>query len=251
MREWIYGRNPVYEVLKAGRRQIFRLLIAQDIDIKSRLADIRKLCQDKDIPVEYVPRAKLDNIQLHNQGVLLEASSYPYSSLHDLFDLAEQRRQSPLILILDTLQDPQNLGTLLRTGEVVGVHGVLLPFRRTATVTPAVVNASSGASEHLLVTQINLAQAINTIKDKGIWVIGLESGPESQSLEDVDLGGPLALVVGSEGEGMRKLVRKSCDQILRLPMRGRIESLNAAVAGSIALYLAWGARGYPTDSVQP
>jgi len=149
-----------------------------------------------------------------------------------------------LLLILDTLQDPQNLGTLLRTAEVVGVHGVLLPFRRTATVTPAVVNASSGASEHLLVTQVNLAQAITSIKEQDVWVIGLESGPDAQLLEKKALRGPLALVIGAEGEGMRSLVRKSCDQLLRLPMRGRIESLNAAVAGSIALYLAWEARGY-------
>ena len=251
MREWIYGRNPVYEALRAGRRQIFRLLIAQDIEIRGRLAEILEFSRNKDFPVEQVPRIKLDSIQSHHQGVLLEASDYPYSTLHDLLDLADQREEPPLILILDTLQDPQNLGTLLRTGEVVGVHGVLLPYRRTATVTPAVVNASSGASEHLLITQINLAQAINTIKDKGVWVIGLDSGPDSQPMEDVDLGGPLALVVGSEGGGMRQLVRKSCDQILQLPMRGRIDSLNAAVAGSIALYLAWGARDYPTGSVQP
>lgn len=244
MPEWIYGRNPVFEVLQAGRRQIFRLLIAQGIHNKGRLAGILELSEQTEFPVEHVPRAKLDRIQPHNQGVLLEVGGYPYSSLPDLFSLADQRGQPPLILILDTLQDPQNLGTLLRTGEVVGVHGVLLPYRRTATITPAVVNASSGASEHLLVTQINLAQAIKTIKEKGVWVIGLESGSESQPLENVDLGGSLALVVGSEGEGMRKLVQKSCDQIVRLPMRGRIASLNAAVAGSIALYLAWAARGY-------
>jgi 23S rRNA (guanosine2251-2'-O)-methyltransferase len=176
--------------------------------------------------------------------VVLEVNAYPYASLPEMFNLAERRGEPPLILILDTLQDPQNLGTLLRTGEIVGVHGVLLPYRRTATVTPSVVNASSGASEHLLVTQINLAQAIKTIKEKDVWVIGLESGSESQPLEGVNLGGPLALVVGGEGEGMRALVRKSCDQIIRLPMRGQIDSLNAAVAGSIALYLAWGARGY-------
>jgi 23S rRNA (guanosine2251-2'-O)-methyltransferase len=244
MHEWIYGRNPVYEVLRAGRRQIFRVLIAQGAHSTGRLADILEISRDRDLPVEQVPRTKLDGIQPHHQGVALEVSSYPYSSLYDLFDLAEQRGQPPLILILDTLKDPQNLGTLLRTAEAVGVHGVLLPYRRTATVTPAVVNASSGACEHLLVTQINLAQAIKTIKDKQIWVIGLESGPESQPVQNTDLSGPLALVVGSEGEGMRPLVRKSCDQIIHLPMRGRVASLNAAVAGSIALYFAWDARGY-------
>jgi 23S rRNA (guanosine2251-2'-O)-methyltransferase len=123
------------------------------------------------------------------------------------------------------------------------VHGVLLPLRHTVAVTPAVVNASSGASEHLLVAQANLAQAIAALKSAGLWVIGLESGSEALHPEKVRLDGPLALVVGNEGEGMRPLVRKSCDQLLCLPMRGRIESLNAAVAGSIALYLAWEARG--------
>jgi len=244
MREWIYGRNPVYEVLRAGRRQIFRLLIAQRTQIKGRLEDILELSKGMDTQVEHVPRKNLDGIHPQHQGVVLEVNAYPYASLPEMFNLAGRRNEQPLILILDTLQDPQNLGTLLRTGEIVGVHGVLLPYRRTATVTPSVVNASSGASEHLLVTQINLAQAIKTIKEKDVWVIGLESGSESQPLEGVNLGGPLALVVGGEGEGMRALVRKSCDQIIRLPMRGQIDSLNAAVAGSIALYLAWGARGY-------
>jgi 23S rRNA (guanosine2251-2'-O)-methyltransferase len=244
MREWIYGRNPVYEVLRADRRQVFQLLIAKGTLSKGRLADILEICQDKHLPVEHVPRTRLDRINHHHQGVAVEVSDYPYVSLPDLFDLAEQRNEPPLILILDTLKDPQNLGTLLRTGEIVGLHGVLLPLRRTATVTPAVVNASSGASEHLQITQINLAQAISTIKEAGVWVIGLESDPESQPLEKIDLNGPLALVVGGEEQGMRALVRKSCDQLVRLPMRGRIDSLNAAVAGSIALYLAWGARGY-------
>jgi 23S rRNA (guanosine2251-2'-O)-methyltransferase len=186
----------------------------------------------------------LDKINGHHQAVVAEVSDYPYASLPDMFALAESRNEAPLILILDTLKDPQNLGSLLRTGEIVGVHGVLLPLRRTATVTPAVVNASSGASEHLLISQINLAQAISRIQESGVWVLGLDSSPDSQSLEEIDLNGPLALVVGGEGRGMRALVRKSCDQVVRLPMRGRIDSLNAAVAGSIALYLAWGARGY-------
>jgi 23S rRNA (guanosine2251-2'-O)-methyltransferase len=175
----------------------------------------------------------------------VETSAYPYSNLPDVLDLAAGRGEPPLVLILDTLQDPQNLGTLLRTAEVTGVHGVLLPFRRTATVTPAVVHASSGASEHLLVVQANLAQSIASLKEAGVWVIGLESGAGALPPEQVRLDGPLALVVGSEAEGMRSLVRDSCDLLLRLPMRGRVASLNAAVAGSIALYLAWQARSFP------
>lgn len=244
MHEWIYGRNPVYEVLRAGRRQIFRLQIAEGARYKDRLAKIIQLCKDESVPIEYVARTELDKIHSHHQGVSLEVTSYPYASLSDIFDYAEQQSEPPLILILDSLQDPQNLGTLLRTGESVGIHGVLLPFRRTATVTPAVVNASSGASEHLLITQVNIAQAIATIKDNDVWVIGLDRSLTSQPLEEADLSGPLALIVGAEGKGMRTLVKKSCDQLVYLPMRGRVESLNAAVAGSIALYRVWDSRGY-------
>lgn len=245
MREWIGGRNPVFEALSAGRRHFFRLRVAQGVQETGRLQEIINLCSARKLPVERVPRRELDALATNNQGVAMEASAYPYSMLPDVLDLAGVRGEPPLVLVLDTLQDPQNLGTLLRTAEVTGVHGVLLPFRRTATVTPAVVHASSGASEHLLVVQVNLAQAIASLKEAGIWVIGLESGPGALPPEQVRLDGPLALVVGSEAEGMRSLVRDSCDLLLRLPMRGRIASLNAAVAGSIALYLAWQARHFP------
>jgi 23S rRNA (guanosine2251-2'-O)-methyltransferase len=244
MKEWILGRNPVYEVLRAHRRQPFRLLVAESAQEKGRLAEVLRLSAARKVTVERAPRSRLEAFGPDHQGVALETSAYPYSALPDIFDRAEQRGEPALILILDALQDPQNLGTLLRTAEAVGVHGVLLPLRRTATVTPAVVSASSGASEHLLIAQANLAQAIENLKQAGIWVIGLDGGPGSQPPERVRLDGPLALVVGSEGEGMRPLVARSCDLLLRLPMRGAIESLNAAVAGSIALYLAWGARGF-------
>ena len=244
MREWIYGRNPVNEVLRAGRRQVFRLLVMEGAQSKGLLADILDHCSKNKIPVESATRAELDRRQPGNQGLLLEVSAYPYVALPDIFDRSQQRAEAPLILVLDSLQDPQNLGTLLRTAEAVGVHGVLLPLRRTAAVSPAVVNASSGASEHLLVTQVNLAQAIKTMQDRDIWVIGLESGPEAQLLDKNALRGSLALVIGAEGQGMRSLIRKSCDQLFHLPMRGSNESLNAAVAGSIALYLAWETRAF-------
>jgi len=245
MREWISGRNPVFEALSAGRRHFFRLRIAEGVHETGRVQEIISLCRLRKLPVERVSRLQLDNLAPGNQGIALETSDYPYSNLPDVLELAAARGEPPLILILDTLQDPQNLGTLLRTAEVTGVHGVLLPFRRTATVTPAVVHASSGASEHLLVVQVNLAQAIASLKETGVWVIGLESGSEALPPEQVRLDGALALVVGSEAEGMRSLVRASCDLLLHLPMRGNINSLNAAVAGSIALYLAWQARGFP------
>lgn len=244
MKEWITGRNPVYEVLRAQRRQIFQLLVAEGAQSKGRLAEITQLSNKLNIPTEHVPRNRLDTIHSNHQGVSLQTSNYPYCSINDILEAATQRAETHLVLILDTLQDPQNLGTLIRTAEAVGVHGVLLPFRRTATVTPAVVNASSGASEHMLIAQTNLAQAITHLKYHGLWVVGLASDGEAQLPDQVNLDVPLALVVGSEGQGIRKLVRESCDFLMRLPMRGRLDSLNASVAGSIALYFAWQARGF-------
>jgi 23S rRNA (guanosine2251-2'-O)-methyltransferase len=244
VREILTGRNPVYEALRAGRRQGFRLLIADGIQEKGRLGEILQICTDRKIPCERVPRSRLDSLDTHHQGVALEASGYPYVDLADMLDLAAQRKEPPFLLILDTLQDPQNLGTLLRTAEAVGVHGVLLPLRHTVTVTPAVVHASSGASEHLLIVQANLAQSIETLKSEDVWVIGLESSAAGVAADQLRLDGSLALVVGSEAEGMRSLVRESCDGLLRLPMRGKVDSLNASVAGSLALYLAWQARQF-------
>ncbi|OGO34017.1 MAG: 23S rRNA (guanosine(2251)-2'-O)-methyltransferase RlmB [Chloroflexi bacterium RBG_16_57_11] len=247
MREWISGRNPVYETLQAGRRHCFCLIVAQGTQEKGRLAEILQVSQKKRIPIEQVPRARLDAISDGHQGVALEASAYPYCALQDILGLADGRSEPPFLLILDALQDPQNLGTLLRTAEGVGVHGVLLPLRQTVTVTPAVVSASSGACEHLLIAQANLALAIQALKEAGVWVVGLEGGGQAERVDRVRLDGPLALVVGSEGQGMRPLTRDSCDVLVQLPMRGRVESLNAAVAGSIALYLAWRARGFDEE----
>jgi 23S rRNA (guanosine2251-2'-O)-methyltransferase len=242
MKEHIYSRNAVYETLKAQRRQVFQLFVAQGVKERGRLEQIISLARQRKIHVQRVSRPKLDNIHRQHQGVVLQASGYPYRGLIDILSLADERGEDPFLLLLDTLQDPQNLGTLLRTAEAAGIHGVVIPKARTAMVTPAVVNASSGASEHLLITQVNLAQAIASLKDKGVWIVGLEGSPDAKSPSQIQLDGPLGLVIGSEGQGMRQLVRNSCDLLLQLPMYGKIESLNAAVAGSIALYLALQAR---------
>ena len=247
MREWVYGRNAVYEVLRSNRRQVFRLRLALGVQSKGRLAEILDICLRKKVPVEHATRVQLDSLSPGNQGVALETSEYPYSTLQDILVSATRRKEPPFLLILDILQDPQNLGTLLRTAEAVGVHGVVLPLRRAVTVTPSVINASAGACEYLLITQVNLAQAISTLKENDVWVVGLENHSDAKLPDELRLDGALALVVGSEGEGMRSLVRESCDLLMRLPMRGKVESLNAAVAGSIALYLAWGKRGFNID----
>jgi 23S rRNA (guanosine2251-2'-O)-methyltransferase len=242
MKETLYSRNAVFETLRAKRRQPFSLEIAEGVKEKGRLSEILQLAKERKIPVKRVPRGRLDRLKANHQGVALEVSGYPYADLTDIFELAEERKEPLFVLLLDTLNDPQNFGTLLRTAEVVGVHGVIIPLARTVGVTPAVVNASSGASEHLLVAQANLHQAIDALKQAGAWVIGLEGSQQAQSLDQVRLDGAIGLVVGSEGEGMRPLTAKSCDILMKLPMRGKIESLNAAVAGSVALYLAYLAR---------
>jgi len=242
MKEFIYGRNPVYETLRIKRRDFFRLQTAEGVQEKGRLAEILQLSQQRKIPVERVPRARLDKLSDSHQGVALEVSGYPYAALDDILENAQKRGEPLFVLILDTLQNPQNLGTLIRTAEAVGIHGVVIPSHRAAGVTPAVVGASAGASEHMLVVQSNLVQAIADLKEAGAWIVGLDEGPDSRSPSEVRLEGALAVVVGSESEGIRPLVKSKCDFLLRLPMRGQIESLNAAVAGSVALYLAYLAR---------
>jgi len=242
MKEFIYGRNPVYENLRTQRRESFRLQIAEGVQEKGRLVEILDMAARRKIPVERVSRAHLDKLSESHQGVALEVSGYPYVNLEDILDRARQQSEPLFVLILDTLQNPQNLGTLIRTAEAVGVHGILIPTHRAAEITPAVVSASAGASEHMLVAQTNLAQAIAELKKVDVWVVGLDESPESLEPAKVHLDGALAVVVGSEGEGLRPLVRQSCDFLLRLPMQGQIESLNAAVAGSVVLYLAYLSR---------
>ena len=244
MTEWILGRNPVYESLRANRRDIFRLWVSENADNKRHLKDALDMAKQKGIPIESVPRQRLDALGDNHQSVCLEVGNYPYVSLLDILNRAHELNQPPFILILDAVQDTHNLGALLRTAEAVGVHGIVLPLRHTATVTPAVVNTSSGASEHLLVAQANLAQAIGILKSENIWVYGLEGAATSQSIETTNLSGAVALVVGNEASGMRSLVRQSCDVVMKLPMRGNVDSLNAAVAGSVGLYFMWQARNF-------
>jgi 23S rRNA (guanosine2251-2'-O)-methyltransferase len=242
MKEFIYGRNPVYETLRAKRRQVFGLQVAEGAQEKGRLSEILQLAKERKIPVERVPRARLDKLSDSAQGVAAEVDGYPYVNLVDILSRVDRSSEPLFVLILDTIQNPQNLGSLIRTAESVGVHGVIIPGHRSAEVTPAVVSASAGASEHMLITQINLAQAMDELKAAGAWIVGLDEDTSSLEPEKVSLTGALAIVVGSEGEGLRPLVKQKCDFIMRLPMRGQIDSLNAAVAGSVALYLAFLAR---------
>ncbi len=242
MGEWITGRNPIYEVLRSKRRQINRLWIAEDAQLSGRLVEIIQLAQSQRVLIEKIRRTDLDGIDRNHQGAALSTGAYPYSDLGSIIHTAEKRCEPLFVLLLDQVQDPQNLGTLLRSAEAFGVHGVILPLARAAAVTPAVVTASSGATELLQIAQHNLAQAIDQLKQAGGWIIGLEDSPAAQPPEKVDLRGAIGLVIGNEAIGLRRLVRGKCDLLMRLPMQGQIDSLNAAVAGSIALYLARQAR---------
>jgi 23S rRNA (guanosine2251-2'-O)-methyltransferase len=242
--ETIYGRNAVLELLRAGRRQVHRLRIAEGAKERGTLQEILGVVRDGKIPIERVPRAELDLLCDGHQGVVAETTSYPYVSLNQILERSKAGDQAPLILLLDVLQDPQNVGTLMRTALAVGVHGVILPPKRGVGVTPGVVAASAGTCEHLLVSTGNLVQAMERLKTEGLWILGLETGSGSQSFEELDLTTGIGLVVGGESGGMRRLVRESCDVSVRLPMREGIDSLNAAVAGAIMLYAIWRDRGY-------
>lgn len=245
MTEVLYGRNAVREALRARRRGLHRLRVSSGVQETGVIAEIIKLAGRAGVPVERVERQVLDRQlrDVNHQGVALEAGAYPYVELEACLALAAERKEAALLLLLDHLQDPQNIGTLLRTAEAVGVHGVALPGRRAAEITPAVVNASSGATEHLHIVLIgNLAQTIAELQRNGVWVAGLENDEAARDFDTVDLDMPLALVVGAEGVGLARLVRERCDFLVRLPIIGHIGSLNAAVAGSIALYVAWRQR---------
>lgn len=246
MRELLYGRQPVRETLRAGRRQVFRLLLARRVKPTERVADVLALAELAHVPVQAVDRKELEKLsgEANHQGLAAEVSTYPYVALEDLLEAAQKAGASPFLLLLDHIQDPQNLGALLRSAEAVGVHGVILPERRAAGVTPAAVRASAGAAEHVRVAQVsNLVQAMKALKDAGVWLAGLEATPGAQLYTQADLRGPLGLVVGGEGEGLARLVRETCDFVIRLPMWGQVESLNAGVAGGIALYEARRQRG--------
>ena len=236
--EKLYSRQAVRECLRAKRRVIRRLHMGEGVEDAPIIRDIRALAQQQRIPISNANRDFLASISRETQGVALEVDDYPYADLDDIYAAAAARNEPAFILVLDSLQDPHNVGSLIRTADAAGVHGVVMGERRSAGVTPAVVNASSGAAEHMLVAQVvNVARAIDEMKARETWVAAL-AGEAKQSIYQCDLRGALAIIVGSEGEGVHKLLRDKADFLLRLPMHGKVESLNASVAGAVALYEA-------------
>jgi len=252
MAEMLYGRQPVREVLRAGRRRVFALLLAANIKKGKVIGQILALAERRGVPVQRVERRDLDRLiggEVNHQGLAASVSPYPYVDLDNILTAAWQLDRPPFLLLLDHVQDPQNLGSLLRSAEAVGIHGVVLPYRRAAGVTPATVRASAGAAEHVRVARVpNLVRAMQSLKKAGLWLVGLDMAADAQLYTQADLGGPLALVVGSEGRGLARLVRETCDFLIRLPLEGQVESLNAAVAGAVAMYEALRQRSIGRDS---
>jgi 23S rRNA (guanosine2251-2'-O)-methyltransferase len=246
MADFLFRRNTVLEALRGSRRQLHRLWTQPDIDRK-QIGPILAAARARHVPVQQASKQRLSQMagDASHQGVLLEVGPYPYSTVDDLLETAISRGERPFLLLLDLIHGPQNIGALLRTAEICGVHGVIVQDRRAPEITPSVVIYSAGAAEHLLVAQVtNLVETIKQLQRQNVWIVGLDLDPQAQRLGQVDLNMALGMVVGHEGSGLRRLVRESCDLLLQLPMRGRVESLNAAVAGSVLLYAAWQARGF-------
>lgn len=245
--EFLYGHWAVLECLRARRRKPDQLLLGEKIEEKGKVAEIIHTAQARGIPMKRVTRRIMDDLAdgANHQSVMLRVSEYPYVELDDVLSLAATRGERPFLLLLDLLKDPQNVGTLMRVADAVGIHGIIMQDRRGVSVTPSVVNASSGAVEHLQVVQVtNLVNTMKDLKKHDIWLVGLEAGPDIPALENSNLNMALGLVMGSEGDGMRRLVRETCDLLMSLPMRGHVASLNVATAGAVALYAAFQARGY-------
>lgn len=242
--EWIVGRRSVQEALRAGR-ELEKLLVAEGV-AKGSVAVLLKSARDRGIPVQYVPRNRLDRLTAgaNHQGVVAEAAAYRYARLEDLFRRAEERGESPFFILLDGIEDPHNLGSILRTADAAGAHGVIIPKRRAVGLTYAVGKASAGAVEHVPVVRVtNLPRTAEELKEAGLWIIG--SSPEGESdYTEADYTMPLGLVIGSEGRGMSRLMKETCDLLVRLPMAGRVASLNASVAAALLMYevLRWRRR---------
>ena len=243
MTDIIEGRNPVIEVLRSGR-PLNKILLARNIGQRSAVAEILRLSQARGIPIEYVTRDVIDRLSTTavHQGVIAYVAVKEYVTLADLLIISEERNEPPLYCILDGIEDPQNLGAIIRTAEASGVHGVMVPSRRAAGLTAAVARASAGAVEYVPVARVtNLSQAIETLKKSHVWVVGIDPAGK-MDYGKVDFKLPTAIIIGSEGRGLSNLVKTRCDYLASIPMRGKITSLNASVAAALVMYEAFRQR---------
>lgn len=236
---YIYGRHPVAEALKSRPRDVQRVYLVE-AGRTSRLGDIERAAQRHEIPVVAVSKNKLEDLvgAAPHQGVAAAVQPFSYVGVEEILDRARHLDEPPLILALDQIQDPRNLGSLVRSALVLGAHGVLFSKDRSTEVTPTVVKASAGATAHLPIARVtNLRRALNDLKAAGLWIAGA-AGSGGRVLDDLDLTLPTALVIGSEGRGLRRMVAETCDLLVQIPTTGMLDSLNAGVAGAILLYEA-------------
>ncbi|MCX8118552.1 MAG: 23S rRNA (guanosine(2251)-2'-O)-methyltransferase RlmB [Desulfobacterota bacterium] len=241
----IYGIHPVREALLSSTVPVKKILISTKHPSPS-LQSVIDLAQQKSVPLTFVEREVLDQKVKRgpHQNVLAIVDEIPYASLEEILQRPKQEGTQALLLVLDGIQDPQNLGSLIRTGLGCGAHGVILPKDRAAGITPAVVKASAGATAHLPVARVvNIAATIDRLKEEGLWVYGA-SGEAEEVLYDLDFKTDLAIVIGAEGKGIRPLVKKKCDRLFSIPMKGPVSSFNAAVSGAMILYEAMRQRGF-------
>ena len=235
----LVGRNPIREALKAGR-DMEKLLVAKG-ELIGSAREIVAMAREQKVIVQEVDRAHLDAMAPGHQGLIAVVSAYAYKTVDDMLALAKERGEEPFLVILDGVTDPHNLGAIIRSAECAGAHGIIIPERRAVGLTPAAVKASAGAVEYLPVArEVNLTRTIERLKKEGIWIYG--TAMNGEDYRKVDYSGAKALVIGSEGEGMSRLVSESCDKVVTLPMKGKIESLNASVAAGILLYAMMDAK---------
>lgn len=231
----IEGRHPVLEAIRAGRR-VRKLLLLDGS--RGSAADVEAVARRAGIPIVTATRAELDALtrgRVH-QGVVALAEPRVYQTVDDIIGLAAQRREAPFVILLDGVEDPRNLGSIIRTATAAGAHGLIIPNRRSADLTPAAVKASAGAADHLAVARVvNLARTLDELKERGLWTVGADAGA-SATYTQLDLTGPTALVIGGEHQGLRRLVREKCDFLARIPMAGPITSLNASVAAAVLIF---------------
>ncbi|NLL63089.1 MAG: 23S rRNA (guanosine(2251)-2'-O)-methyltransferase RlmB [Ruminococcaceae bacterium] len=232
----IIGRNPVLEALKAGR-EIDTIFVVKGERQQGSIGKIIALSRDAGVIVKDTNQKKLDFMcgGANHQGIIARVAAHSYASIDDIFSLAKTKSENPFIIICDEIEDPHNLGAIIRTAECAGAHGVIIPKRRSATLNFTVAKTAAGALEYMPVARVsNLSVTIDKLKERGVWIYGTDM--QGDAWCKTDLSGPLALIVGSEGKGMGRLVREKCDFILSLPIRGEINSLNASVAAGIVMY---------------
>ena len=245
MADIIFGRRPVLEALKAGQ-PIEKILIQHETR-GSTINTIYRAAKQRGIPVTQAGKERFRELanKGSTQGVIALVSPIPYVEVKDILEIAQRKNESPFILILDEIEDPHNLGALVRTGECAGIHGVIIPKHHAATMSQTVMKASAGAAAHVAVARVsNIAQSLEELKQYNVWIVGADAAGEKE-YSQIDYKGPVGIVVGNEGKGIRRLVKERCDFLVRIPLFGKVESLNASVAGGLLLYEAARQRHLP------